>query len=680
MGILDIFKRNKKSMPMSLFINSGMMSSVVSKPDAMDLFTGWVYACIDRRSKGLAAIEFKLYEVQGNGEVEEILEHELLELLNKVNPSTTKFDIMQLSTIYSDIFGASPWLLDGGKGGRIPDSIHLLRPEYLSLEMAKNGAITRYKYEIGDVRYYFEPEEVIYLRNHNPRDPNKGLGVIEAARLAAQHNDYIKQHNTKLLENGARPSGTLTVEGGLSPQDRKRLKSEFKDQYQGYDNAYKLMLLEGGMKFDPISIPPKDLEFLEASKMNMDEILSVFGVPKPILGVFEDVNRASAVTAEYIFAKWTLEPMAIKFVEQLNEFLVPRYGDNLWLWFEPLALEDDEAVMMRREKAWNKWRTTNEIRAEEGLEPLKGGDTIYMSMANMPYMSPDAQKEMVKVEGNRPNIAKVDYKTQKQVKKRVLNRNVKLKRLAKEAGDKQVDKLIKKKKVLFKLVDKKSVSDEQIESFYKLRMSEEPALESLWEKRFKDFFEAQKGRFLGKIDSKKSAVSDYDIDVEEELKATIDIINPLLYETVMKGTQHAAALIGERAIMDMDFIKEWLDGVAEKSGKSINETTIEAFGKAVKESIEAGEGVAGLKTRVEDLFEDFKGYRAEMIARTETARGVTEAHRKMYEYYGFDEVKWLLSPGACDICIVEAKKEWTVKSIEGMIPSHPMCRCDHVPL
>ena len=132
--------------------------------------------------------------------------------------------------------------------------------------------------------------------------------------------------------------------------------------------------------------------------------------------------------------------------------------------------------------------------------------------------------------------------------------------------------------------------------------------------------------------------------------------------------------------MDMDFVKEWLDKVSKETGESITNTTIEAFEKTLNDGIAAGESLSELKNRVEEVFNFAKDYRATMIARTETARGVTEAHRKMYEHYGFDEVKWLLSSGACEECIVKAGDKWTVKTIEGQIPVHPNCKCDHTPL
>jgi translation elongation factor EF-G len=212
-------------------------------------------------------------------------------------------------------------------------------------------------------------------------------------------------------------------------------------------------------------------------------------------------------------------------------------------------------------------------------------------------------------------------------------------------------------------------------------MNEEAGLEGLWQKTITSFFEKQEQRFLNALeDGKKGLAEDYGISAQDELKSTIEIISPLMYETVMRGTQQAANLIGESSIIDMDFIKVWLAEVAQKTGESINNTTMTAFEEALKEGIANGESLGELKARVEEVFTFAKSSRAELIARTETARGVTEAHRKMYEYYGFDEVKWLLSSGACELCIDKANAKWDVKSIEGQIPVHPNCKCDYTPL
>lgn len=685
MSFLSKFNFKKKSaVPLSIVINSQISSPLVTKTDAADFYSSWVYACIDRRAKGLANIQPKLYRLKKGGDVEEVFEHELLDLLYRINPEMTKFDFFQLSSIYLDLFGASPFVLDGGKKGGQPKNLYLARPEFLKAKRDGRGTILGYEYQIGSQKIEFDKDEVIYIRNYNPKDPSKGLGVIEAVRLTAQADDYIQQHNSKLLENGARPSGFFKISGEVDEKEQKRLKAEIGSQYQGYDNAYKIMLLQGGMDYTPASIPPKDLDFIQSREMNRDEIMSIFGVSKPIMGIFDDINRASAKTAEYLFAKYTLEPRTNQYFEQLNEFLVPRYGDDLWLSFEPLASDDDEAILAEKKEAWNKWKTTNEIRSEEGLSPVAGGDIIYMPLSNMPSMrNEEGKKQHIELEAKDFKVGRVDLKTQSYIKKRILNRNVRIKRLAEKAAAGVANKIQPKNPVVFKIVPEKkefSLSDEQIDAFYKARMTEESGLEGLWSKRFTEFFEKQQDRFLKAVEGLDKKSDTYGIDAQEELKATIDIISPLMYETMAKASKGAAELIGEPAIIDMDFIKTWIDGVSQKIGELINQVTIDSFAETLKAGIANGESLSELKKRVEEVFTFAKDHRAELIARTETARGVTEAHRKTYEHYGFDEVKWLLAPGSCELCLGKAQGQWSTKTIESEIPVHPACKCDFTPL
>ncbi len=673
---------NKQAVPYSFFVNSGVMSSVITKSDALDYYKSWVYACVARRSMGLAQIEFKLYRLKKNGEVEEVIEHELLELLYRVNPEMTKYNFIQLSVIYRDLLGASPWILSKtNKSDKYPSNIFIARPEFFKVKKDDDGNVVGYTYEIGMYKKEFEKDEVIFLKNYNPKNPDKGIGILEAVRMTAKNDDYILQSNSNLLKNNARPSGFLEMEGNADTKMIKRLKKEFRRKYQGYENSYNVQLLEGGLKFKPVTLPPKDLDFIESRKMNRDEILMVFGVPLPVLGIYEDVNRASAVTAEYMFNKWTLEPLATEIIEQLNEFLVPMFGSDLWLSFEPLAKEDEETNLKNKEASWNKWKTTNEIRESEGLDSINGGDYIYMPLSSMPIIGGE-KKEYIKIKAS--NTGQLNLKTQKLIKKRILNRNLKLKLISEKASKKIINGLINKKGIVLRIVvgAEKKISDEQRERFYKIRMDNEAKLEGLWKKKLIEFFKSQEERFVKAINEKhkKDIATKYGINKTEELEATIAIIDPLFYETVMTGIAGASELIGEDMIVDMDFIKEWIAKVELEIGESINNTTIEAFEKTMKEGVENGEDLESLKKRVEEVFKFAVDYRAEMIARTESARGVVEAHRKTYEHYGFTNVEWLLSPDACEICNAKAEEEWTVKSIEGEIPVHPNCKCDFTPV
>lgn len=679
-------------MPSSFFYNSGIMANIVTRGDALDFYKSWVYACITKRSLGIAGIDFHLYKMQG-GKVTEVLEHPVLDLLYKVNPEMTKFNFLQLSMIYRDLLGASPWILEGGNSaGKNPTMMYVARPEYFKSEKNKDGKVVKYVYQIGTYKKEYSPDQVIFLKNYNPKNPDKGIGIIEAVRMTAENDDYIVQTNNNLLTNGAVPGGYLETDEVLDGKEIKRLEKKAKAKYAGFENAYKVQILQGGMKFKSNIIPPRDMEFIEGRKFNRDEIAGIFGVPKSLL-TFDDVNLASAKTGEYQFAKWTLTPLAQEIFEQLNEFLLPKFdgGDMLWLDFEPLVKEDEELQIKANDSAWNKWKTTNEIREQEGMAPLDGGDYLYLPVMSVPMIGGSGKKSdggqnIIKIGSARGVDNRLSLKKETYIKKRILNRNYKTNAMIKGATDRAFKKLEDRKEIKFKIVPDKqkkndSLTDEQIETFYKARMTEEAQLEKKWIEEFKKFFKSQKDRFIEKIkENKKGVIEEYGIDVAGELASTVEVISPLMYETVMTGVKQASELIGQPIIADLDFLRDWLDKVGQEIGENINDTTINAFTETLREGTEAGESVDELAGRVEEVFKFATKTRAEMIAKTETARGVTEAHRQTYDHYGFYEVKWLLSPGACPICEEKKKQAWTVESIAGEIPVHPNCKCDFTPI
>jgi HK97 family phage portal protein len=95
--------------------------------------------------------------------------------------------------------------------------------------------------------------------------------------------------NKALLDNAARPSGALVYDGGegavLSTLQYERLKQEFADHYQGHGNAGRPLVLEGGLDWRPMSLTPRDMDFLEAKHAAAREIALAFGVPPMLLAI-----------------------------------------------------------------------------------------------------------------------------------------------------------------------------------------------------------------------------------------------------------------------------------------------------------------------------------------------------------------------------------------------------------
>jgi hypothetical protein len=133
-----------------------------------------------------------------------------------------------------------------------------------------------------------------------------------------------------------------------------------------------------------------------------------------------------------------------------------------------------------------------------------------------------------------------------------------------------------------------------------------------------------------------------------------------------------------------------------------NADTIKALEATLAEGQMAGESLVKLKKRVESVYSDAKGYRAERIARTESLRTANATAEAVYKANGFETVEWFINPGACEFCRTFAGKQKTIgtkfNNIGDVItgdeggqlslnhddittpPLHPNCTCSLVPV
>ena len=194
---------------------------------------------------------------------------------------------------------------------------------------------------------------ILHLTLFHPADDHYGLSPMEAAATALDIHNAAGAWNKALLDNAARPSGALVV-GGASAHRRavRPAKAELETNYQGAGNAGRPLLLEGGLDWKPLSLSPKDMDFVEAKAAAAREIALAFGVPPLLLGLPGDNTHANYAEANRAFYRQTVIP------------LVQPHGAKRWpigsapAFGEPLALEPDldaiEALADERESLWRR--------------------------------------------------------------------------------------------------------------------------------------------------------------------------------------------------------------------------------------------------------------------------------------------------------------------------------------
>ena len=261
-----------------------------------------------------------------------------------------------------------------------PIELFALRPDRMKVVTGDRGWPCAYDYQVGaqSIRIDLEDEQgwpnLIVIRSLHPTEDLSGASTLAAANEAIAIHNAASAWNRTLLENAARPSGALVYDGpegtGLSTSQFSRLKGELIEAFSGAANAGRPMLLDGGLKWQSLSMSPADMDFATLKSAAARDIALAFGVPPMLLGLPGDNTYSNYREANRALWRLTLLPLASKLFAALSEGLAP--------WFTDAKIEVDldrvPALSEDRERLWKQVSEADFLDADEkrnllGLAP-----------------------------------------------------------------------------------------------------------------------------------------------------------------------------------------------------------------------------------------------------------------------------------------------------------------------
>lgn len=267
-------------------------------------------------------------------------------------------------------------VLGDGAGGIA--ELFALRPERVSVEADASGWPAAYRYRVGDrvtrLMAQAPQPEVIHLKTFHPSDDHYGLGCLGAAAGPVAIHNAATRWAKALLDNAARPSGALVYDPGdgssLSADQFKRLREEMEAGFAGAGNAGRPMLLEGGLKWQALSLSPADMDFAATKAAAAREIALAFGVPPMLLGLPGDNTYANYKEANRALWRLAVLPLAQTILGGIAEAL------DGWFAGAALAVDLDQvpALSEDRERLWARvsaadFLSPDEKRAMLGIDP-----------------------------------------------------------------------------------------------------------------------------------------------------------------------------------------------------------------------------------------------------------------------------------------------------------------------
>lgn len=352
-----------------------------------------VYACVRILAEAIASLPLHVYKRTENGK-ERIFEHPLYVLLHdEPNPEMTSFVFRETLMSHLLIWGNAYVQIIRDKGGRVM-SLYPLLPDKMSVHRDESGKLYyRYQRQTEENPNFKESGVVVLRAEDVLHIPGLGFdGLIGYSPIAMAKNAIgmtlaTENYGASFFKNGANPGGVLEHPGIL--KDPKRVRDSWNAVYNGVTNAHKVAVLEEGMKYTQVGIPPEEAQFLETRKFQINEIARLYRVPPHMVGDLEKSSFSNIEQQSLEFVKYTLDPWVVRFEQAFHRsLLLPEEKQEILIKFnvDGLLRGDYQSRMNGYAIArQNGWLSTNDIRELEDLNLLseEEGGNLYLINGNM---------------------------------------------------------------------------------------------------------------------------------------------------------------------------------------------------------------------------------------------------------------------------------------------------------
>lgn len=729
------------------------MQAPYSVQAAPRTYSSWVYACAQLRAQAMASVPLRLYTRSSGqmkamgasphwtmrsvpkrrakylhgesrnrphssvvtkaleiGEMEEVIGSPASELLRRVNPWQGGFELLTLLGINLNLMGMAYWYVSRGGVGGTPDLIMDLAPRKMEIVPSYANFIEGYVYGRNEAKpIALSPDEVVYFRRPNPRDPWYGYGMAEAAWAVINQNVAVHEMDTAFFKNYARPDALVTITGTQQGQAQiDRFKADLAQQVGGRSKTGRLLTATGQVDVKPLSFPPKDLSGRDEI---VEEICAVFGVPVTLVKA-NDPNLASATQGYSNFREFAIAVDCRLIEDALNQSYLPMWGlgeDAFFAFDNPIIEDEDRESQIADRRLRAGVVKISEVREELGYEEADDPMADRLLFGGQPLgASPVSQMDALsgagkpQESGNTTSTSGGDGSTDEEPTKedetpateeeKRLSRLVKLfvsdghapekavkmayaardeeerreKRRATPSATAQTD-TISQKAFLFgdvqhtcgcihKADDPLPLADELSERELRRYIATLDAV-----------LKAQAEAVAEKLAAQGVPSSQMLVDIDREIRDQKWVVQikgasePYVRHGMTQGITAGARVLPQPLADRVSFdyanpeVQRYVDKATTRLATGLNETTSVKVREVLGSSLSEGKTIPQITERVKSTMQ-VDGARAETIARTESARAYSQGQVEAWKQTGVVKGKrWVLAPDACEFCRAAAR-------------------------
>lgn len=412
--------------------NGGRTDSGIRVSQISALQVGTVFACVNLVSDGVASLPFHVYEHLQKGGKKLAREHSAYDLLHdEPNEEMTTPVFIKTLMCHCLLWGNAYVEVERDGTNKItnlwPRNPAKTRPIRLTKEAVMEGdtlpagtllfettdgmrgglleqkdANQGGEFATGKPRVILG-EDMLHISGLS-LDGRLGQDVVIAARQAIGLSLATEKYSAKFFGNNARPAGVLTIPNRLDDEAIENLRRSWAEAHGG-ENAWKMAVLEQGIKFEAIASTPNEGQMLETRKYQREEIAAIFGVPQHMVAANDKMGKSNVEQSSIEFVLYCLTPWITRIEKEFKRKLFSKTGRSAGKYFPKFdtrrLLYPDAAARASFYSAGRQWGflSADDIRELEDMNPIGGpAGTTYWMPGNMK----DAAQPNVVPSGNEP--------------------------------------------------------------------------------------------------------------------------------------------------------------------------------------------------------------------------------------------------------------------------------------
>lgn len=353
---------------------------VVTADKAIQLSAVW--ACVRLLSESISTLPLKIYVRQPDGSRKAATDHPAYSVLCRRPNSEMTPSRFMLMVVASICLRGNAFIEKKFIANRLVSLVPLL-PQNMVVKRLTTGAL-EYKYTENGNERVIPVKNIMHIRGFG-LDGVCGMMPMKTGRDVIGAAMAVEESAAKIFEQGLQSSGFLSSENALSDEQRERLRS-YMAAFTGSKNAGKIMVLEGGLKYQGVTMNPEDAQMLESRSFSIEEICRWFRVPPFMVGhTTKQSSWASSLEGMNLqFLTHTLRPLLVNIEQEIGRCLLDS-DDEVFAEFsvEGLLRADSAGRAAYYTSALqNGWMSRNDVRRLENMPPIEGGD-IYTVQLNL---------------------------------------------------------------------------------------------------------------------------------------------------------------------------------------------------------------------------------------------------------------------------------------------------------